>query len=212
MIKIYGRRNSSSVQLVMWAVHELGLDHERLDFGHGHASTQSDEYLKMNPMGRVPVLVDGPVCMFESAAILRYLGATYGSDDFWPADPARRAPLDTWAEWGKGSFAAAVLDIFVYDVRKSPETRDPEALRAAVAKLIPLAKVLDDRIAAGPWLDGDRFSFADIACGFILYRYDNLDWPRPDLKNLSQYYARLQTRSAFKDHVMISYEALRGTY
>ena len=59
MITIYGRSNSSSVQLVMWAIHELGLEHERLDYGHGHTSTQSEAYLAMNPMGRVPVLVDG---------------------------------------------------------------------------------------------------------------------------------------------------------
>jgi glutathione S-transferase len=212
MIKVYGRRNSSSVQLVMWAINELGLEHQRLDFGHGHASTRTDSYLKMNPMGRVPVIVDGEVCIFESAAILRYLAATYGTDDFWPSDPGRRARLDTWAEWGKGTFTEAILDIFVYDVRLSPDTRDPRILTDATAKLIPLAKMLDQRIAEGPWLDGNRFSFADIACGHILHRYFSLDWPRPELANLSRYYERLQTRPAYRNHAMVSYEALRGTY
>ncbi|MDI3338894.1 glutathione S-transferase family protein [Defluviimonas aestuarii] len=212
MIKVYGRRNSSSVQLVMWAINELGLDHERLDFGHGHASTRTDEYLKMNPMGRVPVIQDGDVCMFESAAILRYLAATYGTDDFWPSDPARRGPLDTWAEWGKGTFTEAVLEVFVYGVRLPPSTRDPAILRNATARLIPLAEMLDARIAEGPWLDGDRFSFADIACGHILYRYFSLDWPRPELAHLGRYYERLKERPAYRDHAMVSYEALRGTY
>lgn len=212
MIKVYGRRNSSSVQLVMWAINELGLDHERLDFGHGHASTRTGEYLKMNPMGRVPVILDGDLCMFESAAILRYLGATYGTDDFWPSDPARRGPLDTWAEWGKGTFTEAVLDVFVYDVRLPPATRDPAILRRATSKLIPLAEMLDARIAEGPWLDGDRFSFADIACGHILHRYFSLAWPRPELPHLGRYYERLKERPAYRDHAMISYEALRGTY
>lgn len=90
MITVFGRSNSSSVQLVMWAINELGLVHERLDFGHGHASTKTASYLKMNPMGRVSVIVDGPVCMFESAAILRYLGAAYGDEDFWPRVPGAR--------------------------------------------------------------------------------------------------------------------------
>lgn len=212
MIKVYGRRNSSSVQLVMWAIDELGLDHERLDFGHGHASTRTDSYLKMNPMGRVPVIVDGGVCMFESAAILRYLGATYGNEEFCSSDPARRGPLDTWAEWGKSTFTEAVLDIFVYDVRLSPETRDPRILRDATARLIPLAEMLDRRIAKGPWLDGDRFSFADIACGHILHRYHTLDWPRPELQNLGEHYDRLKMRAAYRNHAMVSYEALRGSY
>jgi len=212
MLTIYGRENSSSVQLVMWAVNELNLEYERLNFGHGHKSTRTDEYLKMNPMGRVPVLIDDSVCMFESAAILRYLGATYGDDDFWPTDPARRAPLDTWAEWGKNTFTEAVLEVFVYDVRLSPKIRDPKILKDATARLVPLAEMLDTRIGNGPWLDGDRFSFSDIACGHILHRYHSLDWSRPKLDNLLSYYERLQKRAAYRNHAMASYEALRGSY
>lgn len=212
MITVYGRRNSSSVQLVLWALHEIGVDHERLDYGHGHASTQSDDFLVMNPMGRVPVLTDGALCLFESAAILRYLGAAYGNDVFWPKDAGARARLDVWAEWGKNTFADAVLDIFVYDVRLDPKTRDPAILTRAVEAVIPLAEILDRRIGQGPWLDGEQFSFADIACGYVLYRYYALDWDRPYLANLAGYYERLQQRPAFRDHVMVSYEALRGTY
>lgn len=212
MIRVFGRRNSSSVQLVMWAIGELGLEHERLDFGHGYASTKTEDYLRMNPMGRVPVLIDGPVVLFESAAILRYLGARYGDDGFWPVDPGRRGPLDAWAEWGKNTFTSAVLDIFVFDVRMDPKTRDPAMLQRATETLIPLARMLDARIGTGQWLDDDRFSFADIACGHILHRYFSLDWDRPDLANLSAYYDRLQTRDAYRAHAMVSYEALRGSY
>lgn len=212
MITIFGRRNSSSVQLVMWAVGELKIEHERLDFGHGHASTKTPEYLKMNPMGRVPVLVDGSVQIFESAAILRYLAARYGTEDFWPSDPLRRAPLDTWAEWGKGTFTEAVLEVFVFDVRLDPATRDPQVLVGAQERLIPLAHMLNERIAEGPWLDGDRFTFADIACGHILHRYHTLEWDRPRLENLENYYRRLQQRPAYRENAMVSYEDLRGSY
>jgi glutathione S-transferase len=212
MITVYGRRNSSSVQLVMWAIHELGIAHQRLDFGHGYASTKSADYLAMNPMGRVPVLVDGAVCMFESAAILRYLGATYGNDEFWPRDTARRGPLDTWAEWGKNTFTEAVLQIFVYDVRQDPETRDQAFLQRATENLVPLAESLSDRIGKGPWLDGQYFTFADIACGHILHRYYTLNWKRPKLLGLEAYYERLQTRPAYRDHAMVTYDELRGSY
>ncbi len=212
MLTIYGRRNSSSVQLVMWAIHELGIANRRLDYGHGFSSTKTEAYLAMNPMGRVPVLVDGPVCMFESAAILRYLGATYGDDSFWPVDPARRGPLDTWAEWGKNTFAESVLNIFVYDVRLSPEARDPAVLARATESLTPLAVILAGRVADGPWIGGNDFTFADIACGHILYRYFTLNWERPDLPALTSYYERLQERPAFSEHAMVSYEDLRGSY
>lgn len=212
MITIYGRQNSSSVQLVMWAINELSVKHQRLDYGHGHASTNTGDYLAMNPMGRVPVMLDGSVQMFESAAILRYLGAKYGCDEFWPEDPKQRGPLDTWAEWGKNTFTEAVLEIFVYDVRLPPETRDPEVLAKASEHLATLAEMLDGRISDNEWIGGEDFTFADIACGHILYRYFSLNWQRPELENLSRYYDRLQKRPAFAEHVMVSYEALRGSY
>jgi glutathione S-transferase len=212
MIYIYGRSNSSSVQLVMWAINELGIEHSRLDYGHGHKSIKTDEYLSMNPMGRVPVMLDGPVCMFESAAILRYLGARYGNEEFWPSDPTRRGPLDAWAEWGKNTFTEAVLRIFVYDVRLSPETRDPALLEQATNSLVPLARLLEERVETRQWIGGESFTFADIACGHILHRYFTLTWERPELPALANYYDRLQSRPAYRNHAMVSYETLRGSY
>jgi len=201
-----------NVQLVMWAIAELGIQHERLDFGHGHASPKDPEFLEMNPMGLVPVVTDGSVTLFESAAILRYLGAAYGSEDFWPQDPDRRAKLDSWAEWGKNTFAATVLEIFAYEIRYSPVPKDPGILARATEKLIPLSEMLNTRLADGPWLDGERFSFADIACGHILHRYFTLDWDRPERPALAAYYDRLQTRSAYTEHAMVPYLDLKGSY
>jgi len=212
MLTVYGRKSSSSVQLVMWAIDELGIKHQRLNYGHGYSSTKTKEYLAKNPMGRVPVIEDGPICLFESAAILRYLGATYGDNVFWPSDPAIRGPLDTWAEWGKNTLTEAVLEIFVYDVRLSPNSRDPEILKHAVDKLTPLALMFDQRVSNLTWIGGNDFTFADIACGHILYRYFTLNWERPHLPALDAYYRRLQDRIGFKSNVMISYEALRGSY
>jgi len=169
----------------MWAIDELGVKYRRLDYGHGYESTNTKEYLAKNPMGRVPVIEDGSVCMFESAAILRYLGATYGDDVFWPSDPVHRGSLDNWAEWGKNTFTEAVLGIFVYDVRLSPESRDPQILIKAVEKLTPLAQIFDRRISKHQWIGGDDFTFADIACGHILYQYFTLSWERSPLTALS---------------------------
>ena len=212
MLTIYGRRNSSNVQLVMWAVHELGLTCERIDYGIGHASPKSTEYLAKNPMGLVPALEDGDLTMWESTAILRYLGAAYGDEAFWPRDPRKRAALDVWAEWGKNEFAAAVLDIFVFEVRTLPENQTPERLQALTDRLAPMARILNARVADRPWIGGDGFTFADIACGHILHRYHTLDWSRPDLPALQAYYERLQTRAAYRDHAMVNYDDLRGKY
>ena len=105
-----------------------------------------------------------------------------------------------------------MLEIFVFDVRLHPKTRDPQILIDATKRMAPLAQSLNDRIGEGPWLDGNTFTFADIACGHILHRYHTLEWDRPKLENLSNYYKRLQERPAFRDNAMVSYEDLRGSY
>ena len=105
MLTIYGRATSSNVQLVMWAIAELDLPYERLDYGHIHGGNDTPEFRAMNPRGLVPVLKDGDLIVWESTAILRYLAAAYGGGGaFWPADPALRARIDMWAEWGKTNF------------------------------------------------------------------------------------------------------------
>ena len=79
MLTVYGRATSSNVQLVMWALAELGLAHERLDFGHVYGGTDTPEFRAMNPNGLVTVLRDGATVIWESMAILRYLGARFGA-------------------------------------------------------------------------------------------------------------------------------------
>ena len=101
MLTVYGRATSSNVQLVMWAIGELGLAHERLDYGHVHGGLETEAFAALNPHRKIPVLRDGETVVWESMAILRYLAAAHGPEAFWPRDPAARAHVDMWAEWGK---------------------------------------------------------------------------------------------------------------
>ncbi|MEX0338300.1 MAG: glutathione S-transferase N-terminal domain-containing protein, partial [Arenibacterium sp.] len=59
MLTVYGRATSSNVQLVMWAIGELGLAHDRLDFGHLHGGLDTETFRALNPHGKIPVLRDG---------------------------------------------------------------------------------------------------------------------------------------------------------
>ncbi len=207
---IHGRATSSNVQTAVWAVAELDLDFERLDVGGAFGGTNTEAYRAMNPMGLVPVLQDGAVTLFESCAIVRYLGARYGEEAFWPTDPAARAALDQWAEWGKGTFARSVIyDVFWILVRTPSAERNADVLAANVAAVGKLAIMLDRRIGDGPYLNGDDLSFADIIVGHALYRYYTLNIDRADTPNLDAYYQRLTERPAYASHVMIDYSCLQ---
>ncbi len=210
MITVYGRANSVNVQAVMWGLAELGQSAERVDVGAGHGGNDTPGFLAMNPNGLVPVLRDDSVTMFESCAILRYLAALYGGAPFWPADPAARAPVDMWAEWGKTTVQRHFLvPVFWHVVRTPAAQRDAAALEAALALVERDMSVLEERLESNDYVLGSALTLADIVIGAQLYRYFTIDIPRVDRPALADYYARLTGRSAYRRHVMISYEALR---
>src|SRR5262249_58577449 len=70
MLKIWGRNTSSNVQKVMWAVGELGLEHERVDIGGKFGGNKGAAYLAMNPNRLVPTLQDGELTPGESNTLL----------------------------------------------------------------------------------------------------------------------------------------------
>jgi len=211
MITVYGRNTSSNVQIVMWALAELGIPCERHDIGHSYGGNDTPEYLAMNPMGLVPTIRDGDLVLWESAAILRYLAAKYGDADFWPRDPAERARLDMWAEWSKTTFGPAFnFGVFIPSVRTPKAKRNEAVIAKAIEAVKPIARLLDDRIGDGPWLAGDVFTFGDILTGNLLYRYFEHDFDRADTPALRAYYDRLRTRPAYLEHNCVSYEPLRA--
>ncbi|MEM1384106.1 MAG: glutathione S-transferase family protein [Pseudomonadota bacterium] len=212
MITIWGRTTSSNVQIAMWTIGELGLQHHRRDVGGAFGGLDTDAFGAMNPNRRIPVLEDGDLVLWESAAILRYLGAEYGDAAFWPADPAARARLDMWAEWVKTSVAPVLTyKVFWQLVRTAEAERNVALISEGTGQLAGLMPMVDARLSGQAYLGGDALSFADIVLGHMLYRYMTLPFERAATPALDAYYARLCERPAFAEHVMVSYESLRVT-
>ncbi len=211
MITVWGRATSGNVQVVMWAIGELGLEHERRDVGGKFGGTDTPEYAAMNPNRLVPTIKDGELVLWESAAIVRYLGATYGSEAFWPQSAARRVQIDQWAEWAKTSFWPTFLPGIFAQLVFTPEAkRDAAGIAAAAQKLQPLAKMIDARLERSPYLGGGDVSFGDCVFGAMLYRYFTLDgFERAETPHLRAYYDRLTQRPAYRQHAMVDYESMR---
>ena len=210
MITVYGRTTSVNVQAVMWCIAELGLEHERLDYGAAFGKVDTPEYRALNPHGLVPTIRDGDTVVWESAAVVRYLACKYGDEAFWLCDPGARALLDMWAEWMKSTiYPDFISTIFIQLVRTAKTARNHAAVATAEARLKKEMPKLDARIGAGPWLNGEHFSFADIATGVMLHRYFTLEHDRAEVPNLKAYYERLLTRPAYAKHVAVSFEPLR---
>ena len=156
-ITVWGRRSSVNVQLVLWALDELGLDFDRIDAGFIYGLVDSDEFYKMNPNGLVPVLIDGDGApIFESAAILRYLADRYGDSNFWPKDVAARAQVDKWAEWAKWNIGHAfIVNVFYGLVRTPADKIDHGAIKSAIDQLENVLVLADKKLATSTYIAGN---------------------------------------------------------
>lgn len=212
-LTVYGRATSSNVQALLWALEELGLAYDRLDYGEIHGGLDTLAFRAMNPHGRIPVLKVGDTALFETPAILRYLAAAHGADAFWPADPLVRAQVDMWAEWAKHSVAEAfTCPVFWLSTRTAPARRDPDLIRANLDRFEAALAIAEPRLARHAYLCGDALTLADIQFGHVLYRYFDTDLDRRPLPALAAYYARLCARPAYAGSVMVSYDMLKGTF
>jgi glutathione S-transferase len=211
MLTVWGRRDSSNVQAVMWGIAELGLEHRRIDAGHRFGVNDTPEFLAMNPNGLVPVIRDGDgPALFESAAILRYLANRYGRAPFWPEDVEARAQVDMWAEWAKQNIVVPFTGgIFLQLVRTPEAQRDLGQVARTVKALTKPLAIAEARLAQHPWICGEAMTLADIQMGNVLYRYHTLPFERPELPALSAYYERLTQHAPYAEHVMVPYDALR---
>jgi len=211
MLKIWGRRSSFNVQKVMWLVGELGLAHEHIQAGGSFGGLDEPAFRALNPHGRVPVLEDGELAIWESHAILRYLAARYGQGIFWADDPAARSHVDRWMEWSQTALQPTFLNGVFWGYYRTPEPqRDWPAIRKSLDDCADLFRGLESVLANQSFLAGDQLTLADIPAGASLYRYFELDIERPNLPNVEAWYLRLQQRPAYREHVMIPFGELHG--
>lgn len=203
---LHGRATSSNVQAVMWGAAELGLDVDRRDVGGRFGGTDTPAFLAMNPMGKVPVLQDGDVTMFESAAILRYLAGRYGEGAL---DAGPRG--ESWAEWAKHSLGRQfILGVFWPFYRTPEADRDMPAVLDALRGFEEMAATAMAERGGRTFMLGDTLSLADLWVGHVLYRYFTLDLPRQVPDGLRDYYDMLSARPHYARHVMVDYSELKA--
>jgi glutathione S-transferase len=201
MLKVWGRKKPSNVQKVMWAIGDLGLAHERVDIGGAFGGNKEGPYLAMNPNGLVPTLEDGDAMIWESNSIVRYLATKYGAGTLEPADLKTRALASQWMDWQLSVAGPAIFGAFWGLIRTPPEKRDHAAIAASQQKTTEAMKIFDANLSRRAYAAGENFSMGDIPVGIMVYRFRQLVPDRPPLPNLERWYAQIEKRPGFRDHV-----------
>ena len=204
-IKIWGRKDSSNVQKVLWCCDELGIPFDRIDIGGRFGGNKEKPYLAMNPNGLVPTIEDGTFILWESNSIVRYLVDRYGQGKLLPSTPEARADANRWMDWQLTTLGPAIVPLFWGLVRTPPEKRDQAAMNQALEKTNEAWTMLEDHLekTKNRYLAGNAFSIGDIPLGVWIYRWFQLPIERPDLPKLKGWYDRLSERQPYRTHIMI---------
>ena len=131
-MELWGRETSINVQKVMWVLAELNLDYTRIDVGGVFGGLDDKRYTDLNPHRKIPTLVDGSVVVWESNAILRYLGDAYGRDALYGTTTAARSASDRWMEWFQNSVYQSFQAIFHQKVKLAICSRDSVVLELSL--------------------------------------------------------------------------------
>jgi glutathione S-transferase len=203
MLKIWGRRNSSNVQKVVWCCDELGLEYERVDAGGEFGVIHEAGYLARNPNALVPTIDDDGFVLWESNAIVRYLCAKHGTGGLFPNDLRVRADADRWMDWQASTLWPALRRVFFGLVRTPPSERNSDEIQAGAEATASAFGILDGWLSDRPYLAGEAFTMGDIPAGIVVYRWLRLEIPRPDLPRVAGWYERLCERPPYRDRVML---------
>ena len=181
MLKLYGGARSRA-SIIKWYLEEISVPYEFVLLDMQAGAHLEPDFLAINPIGKVPAIVDGDLKLWESGAILLYLAQKYGK---MPASLEQQAEILQWV-----MFANATLGpgIFV------EATRDRETPR--------LLKPLNDIFEKQPFLMGSEFGVADAAVGSILaYIPMMLKLDLSPYPAVLDYIKRITERSAFKSAI-----------
>ncbi len=201
MLKIWGRKNSSNVQKVLWTCEELGVAFERVDWGGPFGGNKDPAYLAMNPNGLVPTVDDGGLIIWESNTIMRHLAATRGGERLHPRDPATRTTVERWMDWQIASLAQPMGTLLFGFYRLPPEKRDPAAMEAAKQRCGELWAMVERQLEGREHIAGKDFTLADIALGMFIHRWHVYPMERAPTPRLTAWYGRLGERPGFRAHV-----------
>lgn len=168
MIKLYGPL-TSRVLMCAWALDELGVAYENVPLNPHAGETRTPEYLAINPLGKVPALVDGEVKIFESLAITLYLAREYGMGKLMPADRAGQAQVLQWCFFAATEVEQPLVTLFGQQLFTPPEARKQDRIDEANGKLPKLLTAVSEHLSRQPWLVGTQFSVADLALTSVMF-------------------------------------------
>ena len=183
---------------VVWLLEELGLEYEVNIMPFTKEGLKSSEHRSRHALGRVPVLEDGDISIFESGAIIDYVLERHKNGGLKPSSDSSEFPFYLqWYHYCEGMVMPPMNQIVVQTILLPPDRRDETVLNQAKnllsKSLAPVNENLDDK----DYLIGD-FSAADLMLGHSCFMANRLGCVSEEMQNIKDYVARINARPAFQ--------------
>ncbi|WP_026732686.1 glutathione S-transferase family protein [Fischerella sp. PCC 9605] len=159
MIKLYDLELSGNCHKVRLMLSLLRLQYEQIIVDIPNREHKSPQFLKLNPLGQIPVLTDEDVVIRDSQAILVYLARKYGTEEWLPLEPESMAKVMQWL-----SFAANEINNSVFIARLHFRFQMDVDWEAAQIRSKPVLQIMNEHLQNRTWLELEHPTIADIAC------------------------------------------------
>ena len=209
-MKLYGRTTSFNVQKVLWLLDELELNYEHVELGGRFGGLDDPSFGELNPMRKVPVLIDGDKSVWESHTILRYLAAAYGDEQWCPKDAYERSRYERWMDWSHLIFQQAFMGTFWGYYRMPASKWNMAEVNSHLAKCEECLAQLELQLTGKRFLIGEHISLADICAGAVLYRLTAQGLPITLPPQVARWFDLLQSRPGYQKWVMSDFTELQG--
>jgi glutathione S-transferase len=200
-MKLYYHPNSPNCVDVLATANQLGiqLDLQLVDLMKG--AQKDPAFLKINPNGRVPALVDGDFILWESNAIMQYIASTKTGHSLWPADDKTRADIARWQFWQASQWSKATGTLVWENMIKkflNLGAPDPAKIKEGEELFHASAAVLDGHLKDRQYLVGDSLTLADFSVAAPLIYARPARLPLEKYENVRAWYGRVEKLDAWK--------------
>jgi glutathione S-transferase len=198
MLKLYDYPQCPFCRKVRIALAEKGLKYERVFVDLRKREQKKEEFLKLNPYGKVPVLIDNGTLMYESSVINEYLDEKYPNPPLMPPGPADRARVRLLVDFCESHFHTPWFNIYLQMTFKAEDKRDKELLEESKEELKEQLRRLEEVLDGQDYLVGG-YSLADAAFTPRVAILDSLSIQvPPEFRNVNQWIRRIKARPSYQ--------------
>ena len=166
-MKLYEFGPTRSIR-VRWTLQELGVDFESIRVNLLAGDHHHPEFLKINPAGKIPVLVDGDLVLTESVAIVLYLAEKYSDRGLLPRELNERAQVNRWLLFAATELEQPLWRISRHTALYPEERRLPDDVILASGEFKDMASVLEKHMRGRQFVAGNSVTVADFVTAYTL--------------------------------------------